>query len=317
MPLRVLVAVAIAVVALLAAGPAAATTTTVNCVHGNLQKKIDNVDPDSTLLIKGTCKGQFTINKSLKLVGDPTATLDGEKAGTVLTIMDGPVLLSHLKVTGGLLTGTADGGGIYHSAGALTLRHVTVSGNRLLAMSIASGGGIFSNGGSLAILDSVIEKNLVKQSDGGSAVIAGGGIYRSGDVKIVNTTVRNNRAVAFPTGTNGIAQGGGVFLDSSAAPVIKGSIFSGNLARVSSTGGGVTAQGGGIYLNNGGLVDFEGSKFEANRASAETGGTLAEARGGGIYADFDGGTSSASDGWETPLMASRPETPPRPVEEAR
>ena len=101
-PLRVLVAVAIAVVALLAAGPAAATTTTVNCVHGNLQKKIDNVDPDSTSLIKGTRTGQFTINKSLKLVGDPTATLDGEKAGTVLTIMDGPVLLSHLKVTGGL-----------------------------------------------------------------------------------------------------------------------------------------------------------------------------------------------------------------------
>ena len=95
--------------------------------------------------------------------------------------------------------------------------------------------------------------------------------------------------MTFPTGTNGLAQGGGVFLDSSAAPVIKGSIFSGNLARVSSTGGGVTAQGGGIYLNNGGLVDFEGSKFEANRASAETGGTSADARGGGIYADFDGG----------------------------
>ena len=52
-------------IALLWAGTAGAIVTTVNCVHGNLQQKIDNVDPDSTLLIKGTCKGQFTINKSL------------------------------------------------------------------------------------------------------------------------------------------------------------------------------------------------------------------------------------------------------------
>ena len=281
-------------IALLWAGTAGAIVTTVNCVHGNLQQKIDNVDPDSTLLIKGTCKGQFTINKSLKLVGNPNAILDGETAGTVLTITDGPVLLSHLKVTGGLLTGgTADGGGIYHSAGALTLRHVTVSGNRLhttgVAGAIATGAGIFSSGGSLVIHDSLIENNIAKTTQSGSGVVAAGGIYRSGDLKIVDSTIRNNRAVTFPTGTNGLAQGGGVFLDSSAAPVIKGSIFSGNLARVSSTGGGVTAEGGGIYLNNGGLVDFEGSKFEANRASAETGGTSADARGGGIYADFDGG----------------------------
>jgi hypothetical protein len=281
-------------IALLWAGTAGAIVTTVNCVHGNLQQKIDNVDPDSTLLIKGMCEGQFTINKSLKLVGNPNAILDGEKGGTVLTIIDGPVLLSHLKVTGGLLTGgTADGGGIYHSAGALTLRHVTVSGNRLhttgVAGAIATGAGIFSSGESLVILHSLIENNIAKTTQSGSGVVAAGGIYRSGDMKIVDSTIRNNRAVTFPTGTNGLAQGGGVFLDSSAAPVIKGSIFSGNLARVSSTGGGVTAQGGGIYLNNGGLVDFEGSKFEANRASAETGGTSADARGGGIYADFDGG----------------------------
>ena len=133
----------------------------------------------------------------------------------------------------------------------------------------------------------------MKQSDGGSAVIAGGGTDRSGDVKIVNTTVRNNRAVAFPTGTNGIAQGGGVFLGIFAAPVIKGSIFSGNLARVSSTGGGVTAQGGGIYLNNGGAGRLRRLVVRGQPCLGGDGGTLAEARGGGIYADFDGGSSSA------------------------
>ena len=281
-------------IALLWAGTAGAIVTTVNCVHGNLQQKIDNVDPDSTLLIKGTCKGQFTIDKSLKLVGNPNAILDGEKGGTVLTIIGGPVLLSHLKLTGGLLTGgTADGGGIYHSAGALTLRHVTVSGNRLhttgVAGAIATGAGIFSSGGSLVIHDSLIENNIAKTTQWGSGVVAAGGIYRSGDLKMVDSIVRRNRAITFPTGTNGLAQGGGLFLTSS-APVIKGSTFTGNLARVSSTGGGVTAEGGGIYLNSGGLVDFEGSKFEANRASAETGGTSADARGGGIYAEFSGGS---------------------------
>ena len=275
--------------ALLWAGTAGAAVVHVDCAHQNLQNKINNAAPGSTLKIRNTCLGRFTVAKNVKLVGDPTATLDGDDAGSTLTVNGGPVVLSHLKITGGLLTGAiADGGGIVHSAGALTLRHVTVAGNRLHTTSIATGGGIFSNGGSLAVLDSVIEKNLVKQTTGGSAVVAAGGIYRSGDVKIVDSTIRGNRAVAFPTGTNGSAQGGGVFLTSSTATV-EHSTFTGNLARVSSTGGPVTAEGGGLYLDTASPIDLEDSKFEANRAAAETGGTEATARGGGIYAEFSGG----------------------------
>ena len=58
-------------IALLWAGTAGAIVTTVLRAR-QPAAKIDNVDPDSTLLIKGTCKGQFTIYKSLKLVGNPT-----------------------------------------------------------------------------------------------------------------------------------------------------------------------------------------------------------------------------------------------------
>jgi hypothetical protein len=115
-------------IALFWAGTGGAAVTTVNCAHGNLQKKIDNVDPDSTLQVEGTCKGPVHHEQVVKLVGDPNAILDSLKAGTVLTIIDGPVLLSHLTVTGGLLTGnTADGGGIYHSAGTLRRGRCTIT----------------------------------------------------------------------------------------------------------------------------------------------------------------------------------------------
>ena len=88
--------------ALLWAGTAGAAIH-VNCSHQNLQTKIDNAAPGSTLEIKGTCKGQFGIGKSLKLVGDPSATLDGNQGGLTLHIAGlgaTPVTLSHLVVTG-------------------------------------------------------------------------------------------------------------------------------------------------------------------------------------------------------------------------
>ena len=70
------------------AGPAASATTSVNCgAGGNLQHKINGATPGSTVLIKGTCKGTFHVTgKGLTLRGNPTATLDGQKSGSTLTI---------------------------------------------------------------------------------------------------------------------------------------------------------------------------------------------------------------------------------------
>ena len=94
------------------------------------------------------------------------------------------MLLSHLKVTGGLLTGgTADGGGIYHSAGALTLRHVT---SRETGSHNGRRGSDRDRRRNLlerrvtVIHDSLIENNIAKTTQSGSGVVAAGGIYGRG-----------------------------------------------------------------------------------------------------------------------------------------
>src|SRR5438105_1585321 len=58
----------------------------VDCATQNLQAKIDSAAAGSTLLVKGTCVGTFTVNKNLTLKGNPSSTLDGNKAGTTLTV---------------------------------------------------------------------------------------------------------------------------------------------------------------------------------------------------------------------------------------
>src|SRR4029450_9442660 len=67
--------------AVLSPGPAAeATTMSVNCdAGGDLQAKIGAAASGSTILVKGTCVGNFIItSKGLTLKGNPKATLDGD-----------------------------------------------------------------------------------------------------------------------------------------------------------------------------------------------------------------------------------------------
>src|ERR1043165_2710393 len=70
------------------ASPASATTINVNCPAQDLQVKIDAAPDGSTLLIKGTCVGNFFVDKNLTLKGLPAATLDGNDSGTTLGIPD-------------------------------------------------------------------------------------------------------------------------------------------------------------------------------------------------------------------------------------
>ncbi len=72
---------------LLATTPAAATTV-INCKAGaDLQAAIGAASPGDTLLIQGTCKGTFVIDKDLNLKGRGTRpTLDGQGSDTVLQV---------------------------------------------------------------------------------------------------------------------------------------------------------------------------------------------------------------------------------------
>src|SRR4051812_23964464 len=101
--------VATAIVMVLPAGGARAATPSVNCdAGGDLQAKIDAASSSSTILVKGTCVGNFIIaSKTLTLKGNPTATLDGNDVFRPLGINNTAtparsVHLIHLRITGGV-----------------------------------------------------------------------------------------------------------------------------------------------------------------------------------------------------------------------
>ena len=110
---------------------ASAATLHVNCSTENLQSKIDSAPGGSTLLVTGTCIGTFTLSKSLTIEGNPTATLDGNDQGSVLSITGTHTIhLVGLSITGGL---AITGGGISRiGGGALTLNRVNVHDNLAL-----------------------------------------------------------------------------------------------------------------------------------------------------------------------------------------
>ena len=76
------------VLTILVAPVAEARTRVVDCRHGaHLQAAIDAARPGTTLLVRGTCVGNFVITKYLRLTGQGThPTLDGGGTGTVVTV---------------------------------------------------------------------------------------------------------------------------------------------------------------------------------------------------------------------------------------
>ena len=283
--------------------PAGAAVVHVNCANANLQSKMNSAAPGSTLEIKGTCKGQFMIPKSLKLVGDPSATIDGNLAGRPLNITGPNVLLSHLVIKRGRLTGTCAsvliGGGILAINSNLTLRHVKVTGNKAEATGgpadfcQALGGGIFSDQGSLTLIDSTVTGNVARAS-AGQVQAFGGGIYRAlSEMTLTRTIVSNNRAVGASQGQDSLVQGGGIF-DDEGHVALQSSHVDANKALSTGPAGGTHAQGGGIFFSDGESFFAVRSTVNGNRATSTTSGTSAVADGGGLAGFVTHGTLSKS-----------------------
>src|SRR4051794_30507371 len=110
-----------------AASPAYAATTTVNCASGNLQTAINAAAPGTNVYVTGTCTGTFVIPKNLTLIGP--ATLDGGGSGPVVLVPSGVIAkLSSLTIQNG--NTPVDGCGGISNAGNLTLAGTTVTNNR-------------------------------------------------------------------------------------------------------------------------------------------------------------------------------------------
>jgi hypothetical protein len=159
--------------------------------------------------------------------GNATRVFDIDNAGAVIA-----VTIAGLTITGG--SSLSSGGGIRISNETLTLDRVVVIGNRTTGGS--GGGGIAVNSaGSLTVRNSTVSGNVVETI---SVLARGGGIYflNGGTLLLENSTISGNSAAS----TRG---GGGVYFYSPAAGssvTIRNSTIFGNAAQ---SGGGVSLRG--------------------------------------------------------------------------
>ena len=209
------------------------------------------------------------------------------------------VTLSGLTLTGGDLSGNADGGAIF-SYGNLGLDSVVISGNSVGG----DGGGIFvSNFSGVSVTNSTILGNSAGDDGGGifggSATVTnstisgnsasgdGGGILVSGIGAVTNSTISGNSASG---------NGGGILV--SGIGTVTSSTISGNSAG--GNGGGILASGIGTVTNStisgnlasgngGGIFNFNFATITSSTLSGNSAST-----GGGIYNSESFGTATIS-----------------------
>ena len=247
--------------ALSGAAPASASPAgiTVNCPADNLADAIYSAPAGSTLLVSGTCTGNFYIDKSLTLSGP--ATLDGggvpTQYGSTLNVAAGTVVLNSLVIQDGVGINNI-GGGVWNS-GALTLNHSAVTHN---TAGVASG--VF-NQGQLTLNSSTVSNNTSTSTYGSGGIFNCGGnagfesfglCTGSTSLTLNNSTVSNNVGGA-------AGDGGGIDNDLQGTLKLNGSTVSGN-----ATGG----SGGGIQNN--GTATLISSKVSGNAASDGNGGGI-------------------------------------------
>jgi hypothetical protein len=204
--------------------PARAATLAADCTNPavNLQSVIDSAAPADTIVVLGTCIGQFTIIRSLTLAGGFGGTLDGNGTGTALTVnVAAPdvVTVNSLGITNG--SAPTGGGVVKAGSGTLALTDVEISNN--------VGGGIANLAGTLMLTSALLTLN--------SANPTGGGIFNDKGAILVVTRILAT--------VNTAATKGGAIDNLGSGSVTESSITA-NRAGV--TGGGICNEKGSTHL---------------------------------------------------------------------
>ena len=280
-------AVIMALVATLAA-PAFANTLLANCPSTDLQAVIDSANSGDTILIAGTCVGQFVVkDKSITLrrSGKKAAILDGNGVGTVLSVTGELGFPPDVSVNG-LVVRNGDVDGINIGFSTTTLKNITVTGNRRYGVAVL---------GIATIISSRIQSNGVGVQAGGEfgqvTIIgskvsgnAGAGVLCLNVIHIKGSTISNNGggigiAKCVLTVTNstvaknvcdgcdgaGISDGHDGFLS-----LVNSSVI-GNISKNSTFGG------GGIFSADGSSLNITGSTISGNSTDGSGGGIFLEA----------------------------------------
>jgi polymorphic membrane protein len=305
-------ALAVGVVAAFAMNPshAFAATADVNCQLGaDLQAALDAAGDGDTLIIRGTCRGNFTItNKSLTLQGVGGAMLDGNRSGTVLHVLgvrpDCPyftatqtVTIDDLRITHGQTS--ADGGGILVVGAPADQMPCNVVVNVVRSSVLdntagGSGGGIATYAARVVLTNSRVRGNSATNGGGAtsafdrpmqidgstitdnSATNVGGGVW----VPVGGSLRVNNSAIATNSAANA---GGGLQLDApylSEQVIIRNSVIARNRAV---TGAGINDDIKSLIL-----ID---STLARNQASGSGGGLNCVC---GFGLEVEGSTFSAN-----------------------
>jgi hypothetical protein len=245
----------------LAAGCEVKDTSIPRSNYSSLAEAVEKASAGNTLHVRGTCEGDTSITKNLRITSPEHATLEGSGSGSVVLIEAGvEVTIRGLTISGG---SAEVGGGIYNH-GTLTLTRSHVSDNT----ATYDGGGI-ENVGTLTLTHSPVRDNTPTYDAGGvanfdrltltdspvganTATYDGGGIFNdanAGSLELTSTPVRHN------TASN---QGGGIY-----------NYFDGPVKLTSShvvynTAGAGPGSGGGIYNTEGDPFTFISSTVRHN-----------------------------------------------------
>lgn len=270
----------------------------------NLQAAIDRARSGDTLRIRGTCRGQFVIDRSLRLVGPDSrdrATIAAGREGRVLDVSGTEdrqirVTLVNLRVVRGEVSGR--GGGLRSAYTDLRLV------NTLVARSAAGRGGGISSRGQLTLVDSRVTAN---QAGEGGGVIARGHLKARGHTRIDENAAgwaagiwmrhgpmvmsghsrvtwnQGGSAAAIATGTGRVSLRGHASVAHNVASNLVGGIFSyGGEVRVrdhaSVRHNASAGDGGGIYSLSGRVSLHDHALVAGNTSGKRGGGILAYAR---------------------------------------
>jgi hypothetical protein len=263
--------------------PCAAVTSGTS--YATVQEAVDAAAPGATVRIKGTCYGDVSITKNVRLEGRSkgrSATINGGNsyegsAGSVIVNHGATVVIRDLEITGGVNgvcfpasapecedktsseTIAEKGGGIFNERGSITLIDAVVTGNEATSGrehpvgSSYGGGGIYNEEGALTLKNSTVSGN--------KGIGKGGGIdNEEGSLTLIASTVEGNETTDTARGIGGEAclPGGGIFNTAGAVVVATRSTISNN------RGGGDYCDGGGIL--NAGSFTLDRSTVRANQA---------------------------------------------------
>ena len=191
---------------------------------------------------------------TIRGAGADVTTIDAASLERVFHVFAGATLdIEGVTITGGLVTGSEDGGGLRNDGGTVTITDSVITGN----VSQDDAGGI-NNTGNLTLTRVTVSDN--------SAARTGGGVRNSGQLTIVESTIGGEHDATDPLAPDfrntAVLGGGGIINLTGGTLTASNSTISGNVST--------TSQGAGLFsIGRGTLTNVTVSN---NEAAAEGGG---------------------------------------------